>query len=114
MPAARFRNDPEPVARIERVRSLLKALGAARLGEGITGVVATAEAPTSGNRRIDVLIEWQASSAQRHAAAIEAKLGHHVTTQVGTFSGCSMPVCPYFADRSTTYWGSSEMMPLYV
>ena len=35
-------------------------------------------------------------------------------TQVGTFSGCSMPVCPYFADRSTTYWGSSEMMPLYV
>ena len=21
---------------------------------------------------------------------------------------------PYFADRSTTYWGSSEMMPLYV
>ena len=36
------------------------------------------------------------------------------STQVGTFSGCSMPVCPYFADRSTTYWGSSEMMPLYV
>ena len=80
MPAVRFLNDPEPVARIERVRALLKALGAARLGEGMTGVVVTAEAPTSGKRRIDVLIEWHDSSAQRHAAAIKAKLGHHVTS----------------------------------
>ena len=77
---ARFLNDPEPVARIERVRALLKALGAARLGEGMTGVMVTAEAPTSGNRRIDLLIEWHDSSAQRHAVAIEAKLGHHVTS----------------------------------
>ena len=80
MPAARFLNDPEPVARIERVRALLKALDAARLGEGMIGVVVTAKAPTSGNRRIDVLIERHDSSAQRHAFAIEAKLGHRVTS----------------------------------
>ena len=77
---ARFLNDPEPVARIERVRALLKALGAAELGEGMTQVTVTAEAPTSGNRRIDLLIEWRDSSEGRYAAAIEAKLGHHVTS----------------------------------
>ena len=38
----------------------------------------TAEAPTSGNKRIDLLIEWQDSSGQRYAAAIKAKLGHHI------------------------------------
>ena len=76
---ARFLNNPEPVARIERVRALLKALGAAELGEGMTQVTVTAEALTSGNRRIDLLIEWRDSSEGRYAAAIEAKLGHHVT-----------------------------------
>ncbi len=77
---ARFLHDPEPVARIERVRALLKALGAAELGEGMTGVTATAEALTSGGKRIDLLIEWQDTSERRYAAAIEAKLGHHVTS----------------------------------
>ena len=77
---ARFLNDSEPVARSERVRALLKALGAAELCKGMTEVVVTAEAPTSGNRRIDLLIEWQDTSEQPYAAAIEAKLGHHVTS----------------------------------
>ena len=77
---ARFLNDPEPVARIERVRALLKALGAAELCKGMTEVVVTAEAPTSGNRRIDLLIEWQDTSERPYAAAIEAKLGHQVTS----------------------------------
>ena len=76
---ARFLNAPEPVARIERVRALLKALGAPELGGGMTQIMVTAEAPTSGNRRIDLLIEWRDSSEQLYAAAIEAKLGHHVT-----------------------------------
>ena len=77
---ARFLYDPEPAARIEKVRALLKALGAANLGEEMTEVEVTAEAPTSGNKRIDLLIEWRDSSDRRYAAAIEAKFGHHVTS----------------------------------
>ena len=77
---AHFLNAPEPVERIERVRALLKALGAAELGDDMREVTATAEALTSGNKRIDLLIEWQDSSEQHYAAAIEAKLGHHVTS----------------------------------
>lgn len=77
---ARFLNDPEPVARIERVRALLEVLGAPELGKGMTEVTVTAEAPTSGNRRIDLLIEWRDTSDRPYAAAIEAKLGHHVTS----------------------------------
>lgn len=77
---ARFLDDPEPITRIERVRALLKALGAAELGDDMTQVTVTAEAPASGNRRIDLLIEWRDSSDRRYAAAIEAKLGHHVTS----------------------------------
>ena len=77
---ARFLNDPEPVARVERVKALLKALGAAELGEGMTGVMVTAEAVTSGGKRIDLLIKWQDTSDRPYAAAIEAKLGHHVTS----------------------------------
>ena len=76
----RFLNDPEPVVRIERVRALLNALGAAELGGEMTQVMVTAEAPTSGNKRIDLLIEWRDSSERPCAAAIEAKLGHHVTS----------------------------------
>lgn len=75
-----FLQGPDPDARIERVRSLLKALGAADLGEGMSEVMVTAEAPTSGNKRIDLLIEWRDSAERRYAAAIEAKLGHHVTS----------------------------------
>jgi hypothetical protein len=75
---ARFLNDPEPITRMERVRALLKALGVAELGEGMTEVMVTAEAPTSGSRRIDLLIEWQDSAERPCAAVIEAKLGHHV------------------------------------
>lgn len=75
---ARFLSDPEPVARIERVRALLNALGAAELGQGMTGAMVTAEALTSGGKRIDLLIEWRDTSERRYAAAIEAKLGHHV------------------------------------
>ena len=77
---ARFLNDPEPVARVERVHALLKALGAAKLGTRMTGVMVTAEALTSGGKRIDLLIEWQDTSERLYAAAIEAKLGHHVTS----------------------------------
>ena len=77
---ARFLNDPDPTARIEKVRALLMALGAADLGEEMTEVMVTAEAPTSGNKRIDLLIKWRDSSERRYAAAIEAKLGHHVTS----------------------------------
>ena len=77
---ARFLNAFDPVARTERVRALVKALGAADPGNDIGGVVVTAEAPTSGNKRIDLLIEWRDSSGQRFAIAIEAKLGHHITT----------------------------------
>ena len=75
---ARFLNDPEPVARVERVRALLKALGAAELGEGMTEVRVTPEALTSGRKRIDLLIEWQDTSERLYAAAIEAKLGSNV------------------------------------
>ena len=66
--------------RIQRVRAWLKALGATTLSNEMSEVVVTAEAPTSGKRRIDLLMEWQDSSGQRYAAAIEAKLGHHVTS----------------------------------
>ena len=77
---ARFLNDPEPVARIERVRALLKALGAAEFGEGMSQVKVRAEAPTSENRFIDLLIKWRGTSEREYAAVIEAKLGHHVTS----------------------------------
>ena len=60
---AHFLNAAEPAARIGRVRALL-----------------TAEAPTSRNKRIDLLIEWKDSKGRRWAAAVEAKLGHHVTS----------------------------------
>ena len=59
---------------------MLKALGAAQLSNDISEVTVTAEAATTGNKRIDLLIEWQDSSEQSYAVAIEAKLGHHVTT----------------------------------
>ena len=77
---ARFLDHPEPVARIERVRALLKALGAAELGNDMTRVGVTPEALTSGNRRIDLLITWRDTSEREYAAAIEAKLGHPVTS----------------------------------
>ena len=77
---ARFLNDPETITRIERVRALLKALGMAQLGDDMTQATVTAEAPTSGGKRIDLLIEWQDSAERRYAAAIEAKLRHHITT----------------------------------
>ena len=66
--------------RIERVRALLKASGAAELGQEMSEAMVSAEAPASGNKRIDLLIEWQDSSGQHYAAAIEAKLGHHITS----------------------------------
>ena len=57
---------------------------------------------------------WLGLKRWHAVIGLRADEQRRVLTQVGTFSGCSMPVCPYFADRSTTYWGSSEMMPLYV
>ena len=70
-----------PAVRIERIRALLTALGAAKLCEDMCDVTVTAEALTAGNKRIDLLLEWRDSSEQenRYAVAIEAKLGHHVT-----------------------------------
>ena len=76
---AHFLNADLPTARTERVRALLKALGAARLIDDIGEVTVTAEAAISGNKRIDLLIEWQDSSRQNYAVVIEAKLGHHIT-----------------------------------
>ena len=75
---AYFLNDSRRVVRIERVRALLTALGAADLVEDVSEAVVTAEAPTSEGRRIDLLIEWRDSSERQYAAAIEAKLGHHI------------------------------------
>lgn len=70
-----------PAVRIQRTRALLTALGAAELCVDMCDATVTAEALTAGNRRIDLLIEWKDSSKKenRYAAAIEAKLGHHVT-----------------------------------
>ena len=74
-----------PAVRIQRIRALLVALGAGRLCEDMCDITVTAEAPTARKRRsarekrIDLLIEWKDSSENRYAAAIEAKLGHHVT-----------------------------------
>ena len=80
---ARFLGVPERAARIGRTRALLKALGAAELiSKDMKEVKVTAEALTSENKRIDLLIEWKDSSRKplSYAAAIEAKLGHHVTS----------------------------------
>lgn len=77
---AHFLGVPEREKRIWRTRALLKALGAAELGKNMSEVEVTPEALTSGNKRIDLLIEWKDSSERRCAAAIEAKLGHHVTS----------------------------------
>ena len=77
---AHFLNAAEPVTRIARIRALLMGLGAAELGNDMSEIMVTAEAPTSGNKRIDLLIEWNDSSNKQYAAAIEAKLGHHVTS----------------------------------
>lgn len=76
---AHFLNAPNPAARTERIRALLNVLGAAEFSDGIREAAVTAEAPIAGNKRIDLLIEWRDSFGQPHAAAIEAKLGHHVT-----------------------------------
>ena len=77
---AHFLGVPERIKRIERTRALLKALGAAELGKDMCKVKVTAEALTSGNKRIDLLIEWKDSSETCYAVAIEAKIGHHVTS----------------------------------
>ena len=77
---AHFLNAPESVTRIARVRALLKSLGAAELGNDMSDVTVTAEAPIAGNKRIDLLIEWTDSANERYAVAIEAKLGHVVTS----------------------------------
>ena len=77
---AHFLGVPERKKRIWRTCALLKALGAAELGKDMCKVEVTPEALTSGNKRIDLLIEWKDSSERRCAAAIEAKLGHHVTS----------------------------------
>ena len=76
---AHFLNAYGGVTQVERIRALLKALGAAELSNDISGVTVTAEAPTSGNRRIDLLIKWKDSKKKDYAVAIEAKLGHQVT-----------------------------------
>ena len=77
---AHFLNAGGDDKQIERVRALLKALGAAELSNDISGVTVTAEARISGNKRIDLLIKWKDSEDQDYAVAIEAKLGHHVTS----------------------------------
>lgn len=77
---AYFLGVPEREKRIWRTRALLRTLGAAELGKNMSEVEVTAEALTSGNKRIDLLIEWKDSSETCYAAAIEAKLGHHVTS----------------------------------
>ena len=76
---AHFLNAAEPAVRIGRVRALLTALGASP-GEEMSDVEVTAEAPASRNKRIDLLIEWKDSKGRRCAAAVEAKLGHRVTS----------------------------------
>lgn len=79
----RRRGAPDRTVRIERTRALLRALGVERrLGirlrnEGAETTI-EAEALAAGNRRIDLLIEWEDPS-NRIAVAIEAKFGHHVT-----------------------------------
>ncbi len=78
---AHFLNAPDLDIRIKRVRALLKSLGAAELGNDMSSEVkVTAEAPTAGNKRIDLLIEWTDSANERYAVAIEAKLDHVVTS----------------------------------
>ena len=77
---AYFLNAPEPVTRIARIRALLTSLGAAELGNDMSNVRVTAEAPTARNKRIDLLIEWTGSSQMRYAAVIEAKFGHAITS----------------------------------
>ena len=69
-----------PAVRIQRTRALLAALGGAELAKSMSNVEVTAEAPTSQDKRIDILIEWTDSKGRCYAAAIEAKLGHHVTS----------------------------------
>ena len=80
---AHFLDIPEQTVRIERTRALLKALGVETtmkvdLGEEMTKIYVAAEAPASGKRRIDLLIEWGHSS-NRFAVVIEAKLGDQFT-----------------------------------
>ena len=77
---AYFLNVPDQAKREERVRALVKALGASELAVDLNKIKVMAEAEISGGRRIDILLEWQDSSGRRFAVAIEAKLGHDVTS----------------------------------
>ena len=77
---AYFLNDSDPDIRAARVLALLTALGAAKLGRDIQEVTATAEKRIEENRRIDLLLEWKDSEGKCYAVALEAKLGHDVTT----------------------------------
>ncbi len=76
---AYFLDASNPMVRVERVRALLKALGAPELAKDLNGIKVSAEAEISRGRRIDLLLEWKDSENNRFAVAIEAKLGHHVT-----------------------------------
>ena len=75
---AHFLNASGRRVRIERVHAMLTALGVQPNGR-LHDVEATAEARTEERRRVDLLIEWSDGKGQRHAAAVEAKIGHQIT-----------------------------------
>ncbi len=76
---AHFVDAPQPKVRIGRAQALLGALGV-RTGEGLEDVEVKAEAEVAEGRRIDLLVEWTDVDAKRHAAAVEAKIGHKITS----------------------------------
>ena len=76
---AHFVNAPQPKVRIGRAQALLAALGV-RTGEGLEGVEVKAEVGVAEGRRIDLLVEWTDVDAKCHAAAVEAKIGHKITS----------------------------------
>ncbi len=77
---AYFLKDSDADVKVARVHALLKALGAAELAKGLNEIEVAAEAEIAGGKRIDLLLEWKDSKNNRYAVAIEAKLGHHVTS----------------------------------
>ena len=76
---AHFLTVPGRTTRLARTRALLTALDA-DLSEGMNEARVTAEEPAGGNRRIDLLIKWKDSSSRPHAAIVEAKFDHQVTS----------------------------------
>ena len=109
---AYFLESEDPVTRGGRIRAVLTALGSRM--EGVPGKArARAEAPVTGKRSIDLLLEWQDGLGLDRAAVIEAKFGHKVKKgQLPAYRGHLLRIESQY--RRTEHVGEPEPELLFV